>query len=326
MRIGIIGTGRMGRIFATALTRRRDVDVLIAGSRPGRADALAAEVGAAAVDGPDTLVRLAGAAVIAAATPAHPALIRLGIEAGIPLFCEKPLAADLGASDELVAAALRSGVEIQVGFQRRFDPEYRAARDAVAAGALGEVYLVRMASHDALPGDPSFIGESGGMERDLLIHDFDIAGFVTGRPITAVLAMHGAAGFPAVGHYGEHRDVGVAAGVVAFEGGALGVVTGLRHHPAGHDVRMELHGSQGAFAVGWGSRSPLRDRTGDAHRSFTDRFQEAYAAEMDAFVEMAAGRGPNPAPPEEARRALVAAIAARRCREEGRPVPVAEIG
>jgi len=326
MRIGIVGTGRMGGIFAAALAELDDVDLSIAGSRPGRADALAAATGARAADDPAGLIGSVDAVVVAAASPAHPALLRLGIEAGIPLFCEKPLALDLAATDEIIKAAAAAGVEIQVGFQRRFDPDVAATRAAVESGAIGDVYLVRLAGHDRLPGDPEFIAESGGMERDLLIHDFDLVAFVTGRPVTGVLAMHGAGGFPDLAAYDEHGDVGVAAAILAIDGGALGVVTGLRHHPAGHDVRLEVHGSKGAHAAGWDPKSPLRPEPGPRHQSFPDRFAAAYAAEMHAFVEMAAGKRPNPVPAVAARRALAVAMAAERSRLEGRPVPVAEIG
>lgn len=324
LEIGIVGTGRMARVLGQSLRARGDVTVSVAGSRPGRADALAAEIGGRAVDDAGRLMRDAEAVVIAASTPAHPHLIRMAVEARIPIFCEKPIALDLETTDALIEETTAAGLEMQVGFQRRFDPDVRTVREAVFSGAIGEPYLVRTASHDRLPSEPEFIAGSGGIERDLLIHDFDIARFVTSRRIVRVTAMAGGHGAPGLAAYDEAGDAGVAAGVVEFEGGCLGLVSGLRHHPAGHDVRLEIHGSEGSIAAGWDPGSPLQPAAVNPHQSFLDRFAAAYQGEMDAFVDMVAGRAPNPCPPSDARDAFVVALAAARSRRERRPVDVNE--
>jgi myo-inositol 2-dehydrogenase/D-chiro-inositol 1-dehydrogenase len=316
----------MGSVFASALTARDEIELMIAGSGPGRADRLAAAVGAVPCDSAAHLSAAVDGVVVAAATPAHAGLVRLGIGARIPVFCEKPLTLDLATTDELIAEAAEAGVEIQVGMQRRFDSEYLAARRAVQSGEVGDVYLVRTASHDALPGGREFIGESGSVERDLLIHDFDITRFVTGQEITDVVSMTASGRFPALVHYEEHDDAGTIAGVIRLDGGGLGVVTGLRHHPAGQDVRMEVHGSRGSAVVGWGAGSPFGGAGADPHRSFLDRFGGAFAAEMEAFADFVAGHRPNPCPAEDARRSLAVAAAAERSRLEQRPVAVAEVG
>jgi len=243
----------------------------------------------------------------------------------VPVFCEKPLALDLATTDDLISEAHSAGVEIQVGFQRRFDPGYLAAQGAVARGEVGDVYLTRGADHDAVPGDPAFATAAGDIERDLMIHDVDITRFVTGLEITEILSMAAGTGFPVLAHYEESGDAGLVAGVVRFESGALGIFSGLRHHPAGQDVRLEVHGSRGSVVVGWGPGSPLGGSP-QPHRSFLDRFGEAFSAEMEGFVELVAGSSPNRAPASEARRSFAVAVAAERSRREQRAVRVDEVG
>ncbi len=331
MRIGIIGVGRMGETFARALHDHEDVTGLVlAGSRPGSADDLASALGAEAVDDAPTATDRADAMVIAAATAAHGELIRLAARAGKPTFCEKPIALDLDATDAALAAVAEAGIPFQVGFHRRFDPGFAAARHAVVDGRVGDVYTVRSISHDPEPSHEAFIPTSGGMYRDLMVHDFDIARWVTGLRIETVFAMGNPQALPI---YAPYDDVGVAGALMQFEGGAVGVVTAARHNPAGHEVRMEVHGSKDSITVGLDRRTPLNDLgTGtnvgvDPHyESFVDRFTAAYTNEMHAFVDYALGRIPNPCPPDEARDAFVAALAAERSAREHRPVAVEEIG
>ena len=330
--------GRLGSLLARALAAHPAVDGLVlAGDGSDRAETLAAELGQRAAPSARDAFEATDAAVIAAPTSAHLELIVAAAAAGLPIFCEKPIALDLRDTDAAIKAVERARVPMQVGFQRRFDAGYMRARRLVRSGALGDVYLLRTASHDPRPSLASFVAASGDLFVDLLIHDFDAMRFVTGQEIKEVHAT-GEASFAAFDVYRERGDFGVGAAVARMSGGATGVLTGARHNPDGHDVRMEIFGSRGAVAVGAGERSPLRpvETAGEsppaeappaeAYRDFLDRFAPAYRAEMDAFVGLALGEAPNPCPPAEARSAFVAALAASLSAKEDRPVALSELG
>lgn len=331
LRIGVVGVGRLGSLFARALNDHSDIATLaLAGSRPDSAVELANELSATACSSPDAVFEAVDAVVIAASTSAHPALIGGAAARGLPIFCEKPLTLDLASTDEVIAVARDAGVEMQVGFQRRFAPGYRAAHEAVSCGDLGDVYLVNVASLDPAPSPEAYVQTSGDLYLDFMVHDFDAIRFVTGQEIEEVF-ISGTAGFAAFEIYQRHRDAGVAGGTLRLSNGSIATVAATRHTPAGYDIRMEVHGSKGNIAIGWDDRMPLQSvEPGFAappespYRDFLDRFAPAYRAEMDAFVDLVAGRIPNPCPPEDARAAFVAALAAGRSAAENRPVLISE--
>ena len=218
MRIGLLGAGRIGRLHAGLLRDTPGVDeVVIADADAARAVAVAEEVGVAAAMSIDDVIAGVDAVVIAAATSAHPQLIRSAVGAGKPTFCEKPLAADLGTSIEVAADIERSGAPFQLGFQRRFDAGYREARRLVETGDLGTLYLVRLAGHDPAPPHDSYIPTSGGIFRDFAIHDFDILRWLTGDEVDEVYADGAVRGFPVFARY---DDVDTAVATVRLRGGA----------------------------------------------------------------------------------------------------------
>src|SRR5438034_4150237 len=188
--IGLVGVGRIGVHHAQTLLRLEGVGSLtIADADATRARHVATELGAAAVDSPEALVDAdIDALVIAAATPAHATLLRLAARAGVPAFCEKPVALDLPSMNEVRDEVARAGILVQIGFQRRFDDGYAAARDAVASGAVGRILVMRAATHDPVSPPAEYIAASGGIFADLHIHDFDAVRFVSGEEITEVYA------------------------------------------------------------------------------------------------------------------------------------------
>ena len=248
VRIGVAGVGRLGSLFARTLADHPDVDGLVlAGSRQDSADGLASELSAVAASDTAEVFDSVDAVVIAASTAAHGVLIHQAADAGIPIFCEKPITLDLASTDKAIDRVRSAGVPLQVGFQRRFDAGYRAARDMTQAGDFGEVYLVRTTSLDPAPSPESFVRASGDLFRDLLVHDFDAIRFVTGQEIEEVFAW-GTAGFPAFDVYARNHDAGVAVGTVRLNGGAQASFAATRHNPDGYDIRMEIHGSSGGIA------------------------------------------------------------------------------
>jgi myo-inositol 2-dehydrogenase/D-chiro-inositol 1-dehydrogenase len=269
------------------------------------------------------------AVVITSPTITHADLIRLAVDAGRPTFCEKPITIDLASTDAVIAHVRRRGVTVQMGFQRRFDAGYRQARELVACGRLGRLYVVRMAGHDPHPPHDDYIPGSGGIFRDLHIHDFDVARWVTGQEVIEVYADGSDAGFEA---FARHGDVAAAVATLRFDGGTLGILSGTRHDPLGYDIRMEVFGAGDSVTVGWDGRMPMRSvepgappAPGQPYAFFLDRFAPAYRAELHAFVEVAAGRMANPCPPEEAREAIRVAMACDLSRELHRPVGIEEV-
>jgi myo-inositol 2-dehydrogenase/D-chiro-inositol 1-dehydrogenase len=331
LHLGVVGVGRIGAFHAQTLRETHHVVRLtLADMDAQRARALAAQLGVDAVESPESLLdREVDGLVIATSTPGHVPLLRLAARAGLPAFCEKPVALELAPLDELIDEFERAGTLVQIGFQRRFDAGYRAARDAVAAGALGEVLTMRAATHDPSPPSEAYIASSGGIFRDLHIHDFDAIRFVTGRE---VLDVYADGAVRATGWFADHGDVDTAAVVLRLEGGSLAVLTGTRRDPLGYDVRLEVFGTEDSIAVGVDRRTPLRSvepgghgPSPDGYHDFLDRFGAAYRAELEAFVTTLCEGGPSLCPLAEARAALAVALAADRSRAERRPVSIEEV-
>ncbi|WP_327288138.1 Gfo/Idh/MocA family protein [Streptomyces sp. NBC_01198] len=330
MRIGLIGAGRIGGFHAGTLRAHPDVgELLVADADPARAQQVAAAHGGRAMPVDQVFATRPDALVIASATAAHAGLIARAAQAGLPAFCEKPIAVDLAGTVAALDAVDAGGAVLQIGFQRRFDAAYAAARQAVAGGRLGRLHTVRTVSSDPAPPPAGYVPLSGGLYRDCLIHDFDILRWVTGRAVTEVYAAGanvGADFFLAAG------DVDTAAVLLTLEGGVLATATATRYNAAGYDVRMELAGTQDQIAVGTGARTPLTSvEPGGAApprspwAGFLDRFGSAYRAEMDTFLRVARGAEANPCEGRDALRALLVAEACEVSRRERRPVPVAEV-
>jgi myo-inositol 2-dehydrogenase/D-chiro-inositol 1-dehydrogenase len=294
-----------------------------------RAREIAKALGVAVVQTPEALIDAGvDALVIATPTPGHAPLLRLAADAGLPVFCEKPVALDVNALDDVLDYTERAGILVQIGFQRRFDAGYRAARDAVAAGTVGNLLVLRAATHDPQPPPEQYIAGSGGIFRDLHIHDFDAIRFVTGEEIVEIFA-DGAVRETA--WFGRHDDVDTAVAVLRLSGGALAILSGTRHDALGYDVRLEVFGTADSIVVGSDSRSPLRSVEPGApaapvgYQSFLDRFENAYRAELATFVDTVQSGGASPSSLHEARAALLVATAADRSRHEHRPVSIEEV-
>ncbi|MDP9272861.1 MAG: Gfo/Idh/MocA family oxidoreductase [Chloroflexota bacterium] len=328
MRLAQIGAGRIGELHASTLAAHPLVDELIVADLDSeRAQRVAVAVGARAAD-PQSAMDAADALVIAAATDAHPALIRAGIARGIPIFSEKPLALDLEQSARLVAEIEASGVPFQLGFQRRFDAAYREARRMVLSGEIGRLYQVRMTANDHAPPPEAYIPTSGGLFRDSSIHDFDAIRYVTGSEVETIYVEGAVLGFEMFARYG---DIDTAVATMRMSDGTLVTLAGGRHNPLGYDIRIELLGSRDAVAAGLGEHTPIRHLddgppiTGPAWESFIDRFAPAYRAELTAFVEVAAGRAESVCTARDGLEAMRIAEAAARSLAERRPVTLQQI-
>jgi myo-inositol 2-dehydrogenase / D-chiro-inositol 1-dehydrogenase len=331
MKVGLIGAGRIGAFHAKNLVSMDGVTSLfIANGDFEKAKRVAKDIGAQALPDVSALLKEVDALVIAAATDVHAELIHAGAEAGLPIFCEKPISLDLGSTVSALKVVEQNGVALQIGFQRRFDPGYIKARRLVESGDIGRLYAARLATHDPHPAHDAYIRASGGLFRDMMIHDFDILRWTTGLEVIEVYARGNALTdnkvFPDIG------DVDTAAALLTLEDGAVAVVTGLRHDPLGYDVRLELFGSGDSVVVGTGGKEPLRALDGDPedgstrrHEFFMDRFESAYRDEFKAFLKVARGEIASPCSGTDALEALRIAEAATLSLREGRPVTMNEI-
>jgi myo-inositol 2-dehydrogenase/D-chiro-inositol 1-dehydrogenase len=300
MRLGLIGLGRIGAFHATTLTGLPQVESLVVyDAVPALVEAAVERVGAEAAGSPGELLR-AGVegVVIAAATDVHPELIMACIEAGLPTFCEKPVSKDPVASMDILRRTEAAGVPVQIGYPRRFDAAFAAAREAVADGSLGWLHTVRSTTLDPAPPPDGYVRASGGIFRDCSVHDFDAVRYVTGQEVVEVYATGSNQG---AAIFGEIDDVDTAAVVLTMESGALAVVSNSRYNARGYDVRLELHGSRDSVAAGLEERWPIRSTEpgvtfpgGTPHSFFMDRFADAFRAELGAFTEVVAGSRPSP--------------------------------
>ncbi|MFI9341716.1 Gfo/Idh/MocA family oxidoreductase [Streptomyces sp. NPDC052773] len=331
MRIGILGLGRIGAFHAETLSRLDAVESLVLTDPFADAAKTAAErFGGEVVDSPEALLAAGvDGIVVAAATDAHPALIRAGVEAGVPVFCEKPVARTMSEGVEVLKAVEGSGVPVQIGYNRRFDAGFAAARAAVRGGELGRLHTVRSTTLDPAPPPAAYIAASGGIFRDCSVHDFDIIRWVTGREVTEVYAVGGNRG---ADHIREAGDADTTGAVLTLDDGTIAVVSNSRHNGRGYDVRMELHGFEDSIAVGLEDKLPLRSvepgvsfPAGVPHDFFMDRFAAAYRAELAAFTEVVAGTRPSPCTIGDALEAGWIAEACTRSLHEHRPVTVDEV-
>jgi len=313
MRVAVLGTGRIGAYRAGWLRAHPDVEEVLVGSiRAGTVES--------ALDArPD-------AVVISSATPDHPAQIRACAARELPMLCEKPIALTLRKTRDALDAG---GDLLQVSFQRRFDPGFAEARRLVAEGALGTLYSVRMCAYDHEPSPEHFIPSSGGIFRDLHIHDFDVARWLTGSEVDRVYAVGAVRRWE---RFAQHGDVDTSAILLTMADGLPVVITGSRHDPRGYDFRVELLASDDSIAVGLDERTPLKSVEAQAptlgarpYEGFLDRFAAAFDAELRAWLEFVRGERGNPCPGAEALHALRVAVACDRSRAQGRVVAMSEV-
>ena len=331
MRLGLIGLGRIGAFHADTLSHLDVVESLVVTDAvPAVTASVAERFGAEFAHSPEALIASGvDGLVIAAATDAHTDLIRAGVDAGIPVFCEKPLSGVVEEAIAIAAYVNASGVPVQIGYPRRYDPAYLAARNAVADGELGWVHTVRSTTLDPAPPARGYIAVSGGIFRDCSVHDFDTVRWVTGREVVEVYATGSARGDA---FFAELGDVATAQTLLTFDDGATAVVSNTRYNPSGHDVRLELHGTADSVAAGWSDNTPLRNLepgsswpTGKPWTFFMDRLAAAFVAELTAFTEVVAGRRPSPCTVDDALAVTWMAEAATLSLQQHRPVQIAEV-
>ncbi|MDT4944502.1 MAG: myo-inositol 2-dehydrogenase / D-chiro-inositol 1-dehydrogenase [Pseudonocardiales bacterium] len=331
IRIGLVGAGRIGTSHAELLARRVPGATLraVADPRPEAASALASRYGCAAASDPAELLAdpTIQAVVIAASAEAHAQLIVAAAAADKAVFCEKPMGLTLEDIDRAIAAASHARVRLQVGFNRRFSPDFAAARQIVANGGIGTVQLMRSLTRDPGLADPAGV-PPWTIFLQTLIHDFDTLLWLNpGASATSVYATADALVAP------DFKDAGLldtAVVVITFDNGAIGTAEASFSAAYGYDVRGEVFGSAGMVTAGDTARNSLirYDRTGrhvDTVRGDVELFRDAYIAEFVEFADAVRESREPAVTGHDARRALVLALASIESVKTGVPVPVERI-
>jgi myo-inositol 2-dehydrogenase/D-chiro-inositol 1-dehydrogenase len=300
MRFGIIGAGRIGKIHASNVAARADCAVALIADADGAAAASLAEMTRGKVGSIDEIFASSNvdAVAICAPTDMHSDLIERAARAGKAIFCEKPI--DLSA--ERIARCLdvvkSADATLMVGFNRRFDPNFASLQARVREGEIGNLEIVSITSRDPGPPPISYIARSGGLFRDMMIHDFDMARFLLGEEPISISAMGSALVDKAIGEAG---DVDTAVVIMETKSGKVATISNSRRATYGYDQRVEAHGSKGMLSAG-----NIRETTvefagangfvGDKVLNFfLERYASAYRAELDTFVTaVKAGTKPRP--------------------------------
>lgn len=322
--IGVAGVGRMGRIHAVDLVSRCAKAGLacIYDADRDRAAALAAQLDVPVAASFTELLDHSEAVVIATPTGTHAELTVAAARAGRPVFCEKPISLDRATTLVTIEAVEAAGVPFQVGFHRRFDPDWVAAAERIAAGELGRVTLFRTSLRDMNPPNPAFLAGSGGFFVDVTVHDLDVARWLVGEVVE--VSAHGAASDPA---FAELGDIDTAVVVLRFANGALGVIDNSRSARYGYECSTEVMGTLATARIDNPHRSGLEWRTPgaatrDIVRDFEERYPYAYAAELDAFAECVRTGAPPRVTGRDALAAFDLAVAADESWRTGRPVAI----
>ncbi len=333
LRVGLIGAGRIGKLHAENLAKSisnvelaaiADIDLLTAQELAGRLNVQSLQDYHPILEDPTIQ-----AVVMCSATDTHAMIIEQAARAGKQIFCEKPIDHDLGRIDRALAAVHKAGVKLQVGFNRRFDPNFKRAHDVVASGEIGEPHILRITSRDPEPPPPEYVRVSGGIFLDMTIHDFDMARYLVGSEVTEVYATGTVLIDPQIGEAG---DIDTAVTVLTFANGATGVIDNSRKAVYGYDQRVEVFGSQGAVAVSnnTADRAVISNTLG-VHSAlplhfFLERYMDSYRIEIQEFIDAVLQDQTPSVTGQDGRIPVVIGLAAMRSLHEHRPVEVSEIG
>ncbi|AWB49566.1 inositol 2-dehydrogenase [Gemmobacter aquarius] len=330
IRFGLLGAGRIGKVHAKAITGDANARlVAVADAFPAAATAIADQYGCE-IRSIDAILgsKDIDAVVICTPTDTHADLIEAFARAGKAIFCEKPIDLSLDRVKACLKVVRDTKAVLMVGFNRRFDPHFMAVKAEIAKGTIGAVEMVTITSRD--PGAPpvEYIARSGGIFRDMTIHDFDMARFLLGEEVAEVSAQASVLVDPAIGKAGDYDSVQV---MLRTATGKMAVISNSRRATYGYDQRIEVHGSLGAVSAE--NQRPVSIEVASAtgytrpplHDFFMTRYTEAYAAEIASFINAIAGKAAATPSGEDGMLGLALAEAALKSVAEGRTVKVSEI-
>ncbi|MFZ3582777.1 inositol 2-dehydrogenase [Loktanella sp. DJP18] len=326
----VLGAGRIGQVHANAIASVPGARLTAIADPVAEASRRVADLHGCDIRDIDTILASddIDAVVICTPTDTHADLIERAAKAGKAIFCEKPVDLDVRRVKACLQTVKDTGTTLMVGFQRRFDPDFRALRDMIDAGKIGEVEMVTLTSRD--PGAPpiAYIERSGGIFRDMTIHDFDVARWMLGEEVETVMAAASNLVDPAIGKAGDFDTVNV---ILTTASGKQCTINNTRRATYGYDQRIEVHGSLGSLAADNHHKSRVTFANGDGYTKpplldfFMTRYTAAYAAEIASFVQAVEGKTATATTGHDGLMALALADAALRSVKEGRAVKVSEV-
>ncbi|MDQ0110888.1 inositol 2-dehydrogenase [Paenibacillus harenae] len=333
VRVGIIGAGRIGKIHADNLLRMAEAEVVaisdLFASEELMAWASARGIGIVTTDSTELIGNPdIDAIFICSSTDTHVPLIVQAAEAGKHIFCEKPVSMDVNRTREALHAVEKAGVKLQIGFNRRFDHNFKRLRELVGQGRIGETHLVKITSRDPNPPSPEYIKVSGGIFMDMAIHDFDMARFMAGSEVESVFAQGGVLVDPV---FAEYDDLDTAITTLTFANGAFAVIDNSRRAAYGYDQRVEVFGSKGAASADndYPNTVVVSDEAGVVRDKplhfFLERYNEAYVEETRMFIDSVLHNRPLPVEGFDGLQAELIAMAAKQSVKLGRPVKLSEL-
>ncbi len=313
MKIGLLGAGRIGRIHGLNVAARGDAALAAAtGAKATGAEAILADP---AID----------AVLICTPTDTHADLIEQAVSAGKAVFCEKPVDLDAARIRRCLATVEKSGKPLMIGFNRRFDPNFAALEKRLREGEAGAIEIVTVISRDPSPPPVDYVKRSGGLFRDMMIHDFDMARFLLAEEPVEVFALGSALVDKAIGEAG---DVDTAAVIMKTASGRIAQISNSRRATYGYDQRIEVHGSKGMLRAGNIHETTVEIATGQGFRAdpvqnfFLERYAAAYRAELDAFIAACSGKVAASPTGLDGLKAQILADAATESAQTGKPVRV----
>ncbi len=333
VKVGLIGAGRIGKLHGNHLAFRvpnaRLLAVADISLEAARECAAACNVSTVYQDYRCVLDDSSiDAVVICSSTNTHAQIIEDAAAAGKHIFCEKPLDLNLARIDQVLAAVDKAGVKLQVGFNRRFDANFRRVHELVAEGRIGEPHIVRITSRDPAPPPIEYVKVSGGIFLDMSIHDFDMARYLIDDEVVELYAAGGVMVEPEIGKAG---DIDTAVITLRYAGGAIGTIDNSRQAVYGYDQRVEVFGSEGMVGVTNRKPDTAEWSTSDGVQSslplffFIERYTDSYIAEMRGFIESVQRDRDPLVTGLDGRIPVVMGYAAKRSYAENRPVRLSEI-
>ena len=334
VRVGIIGAGRIGRVHSKSLTNNVPEAELVAISDKfvESAKKAAEEFGIPnyyedyhkILEDPTIQ-----AVFVCSPTNTHADIAMEAAKAGKHIFCEKPIDTSVAKILETEKVVKEAGVKMQIGFNRRFDHNFRKIHELAKNGDLGKIQIVKITSRDPEPPSAEYAAASGGMFLDMTIHDFDMAAYQAGSPVEEVYAVGAVTVDPAIGEAG---DVDTAVITLKMKNGAIAVIDNCRRAAYGYDQRAEVFGSLGMAAAENDSASNVRVSNAEGVTGekplffFLERYMDAYGKEVTAFIDAIVNDTPTPLGVEDGLKPVLMGLAAKKSVEEHRPVKISEIG
>ncbi|ARM92632.1 myo-inositol 2-dehydrogenase 2 (plasmid) [Rhizobium sp. CIAT894] len=301
IRFGVIGAGRIGKVHATTIAANPNAKLAyVADAFKASAEELAARTGAEVAEAEDVIKSPnVDAILIATPTPGHADLIEAAARAGKAILCEKPVSLSVDRINACLEVVEKNRSTLMIGFNRRFDPNFASLEARLRRGDIGAIEIVTITSRDPAPPPAEYVKSSGGLFRDMMIHDFDMARFLVGEEFTVVNALGSSLVDKAIGAEG---DVDTAAVQMQTASGRIAVITNSRRATYGYDQRIEVHGAAGMLAAKNIAATSVElsnanGVSGDpVQHFFLERYAQAYANEINAFIEAINAGNPSPRP------------------------------